>query len=157
MTNTAHISRSQEILLRLTRCTFAQPRTNNSPFLKSYLHKVEAKSHPSPLCPLCNTHTYNAYHLSKCTHMRTTLSTLDLWTCPAGVTGQLNSGTEKLAGGPRAERSDSPHQQGSREWVDLYNNHLTRAITNRSITFETPEIGRCVLSWESVYSWPFSM
>ena len=26
-------------------------------FLKSYLHKVDAKSHPSPLCPLCNTHT----------------------------------------------------------------------------------------------------
>ena len=37
-----------------TRCTLAQLRTNKSP--KSCLHQVDAKSHPSPLCPLCNTH-----------------------------------------------------------------------------------------------------
>ena len=49
-----HISSSEEIFPRLT---LAQFRTNKSPFLKSYLHKVDAKSHPSPLCPLCNTHT----------------------------------------------------------------------------------------------------
>ena len=52
-----HICGSEEILPRLTRRTLAQLRTNKSSFLKSYLHKVDAKSHPSPLCPLCNTHT----------------------------------------------------------------------------------------------------
>ena len=41
-----HISSSEEILLRLTRRTLAQLRTN-----KSYLHKVDAKSHSSPLYP----------------------------------------------------------------------------------------------------------
>ena len=54
-----HISSSKDIRSRLTRHTVAQLRTNKSPFLKSYLHKVEAKSHPSPLCTLCNTHTHN--------------------------------------------------------------------------------------------------
>ena len=35
-----HISSSEGILLRLTRRTLAHLRTNKSPFLKSYLHKV---------------------------------------------------------------------------------------------------------------------
>ena len=46
-----YISSSEEILTPLTRRTLAQLRTNKSPFLKSYSHKVDAKSHPSPLCP----------------------------------------------------------------------------------------------------------
>ena len=60
-----HIISYEEILPRLTRRTLAQLKTNKSPFLKSYLHKVDAKSHPSPLCPLCNTHTH---HLFNCTY-----------------------------------------------------------------------------------------
>ena len=63
----------------------AQLRTNKSLFPKSYLHKVDAKSHPSPLCLLCNTHTHDTHHLFNCTHIRTTLSPLELWTDPAGV------------------------------------------------------------------------
>ena len=54
-----HISSSEKILPRLTRRTLAQIRTNKSPFLNSYLRKVDAKSHPSPLCPLCNTDTHD--------------------------------------------------------------------------------------------------
>ena len=46
-----HISSSEEILPRLTRRTLAQLITNKSPFLKSYLHNVDAKTHLSPLCP----------------------------------------------------------------------------------------------------------
>ena len=45
------------ILPRFTRRTLAQLRTNKSAFFIVYLHKVDAKTHPSPLCPLCNTHT----------------------------------------------------------------------------------------------------
>ena len=70
-----HTSSSEETS-RLTRRTHAQLRTNKSPFLKSYLHKVDAKSHPSPLCPLCNTHIHNTHHFFNCT----TLSPMDLWT-----------------------------------------------------------------------------
>ena len=104
-----HTSSSEEILPRLTRHTLAQLRTNKSPFLKSYLHKVDAKTHPSPLCPLCNIHTHDTHHLFNCTRIRTTLSPLDLWTDPAGVTALLARWTEKLAGGPQAGTSDSPH------------------------------------------------
>ena len=101
-----HTSSSEEILSRLTRHTLAQLRTNKSPFLNSYLHNVDAKTHPSPLCPLCNIHTH---HLFNCTHIRTTLSSLDLWTDPAGVTALLARWTEKLAGGSQAGTLDSPH------------------------------------------------
>ena len=52
-----HISSSEERLPCLTRRTLAQLRTNKSPFLKSYLHKVDDKTHPPPLFPLCHTHT----------------------------------------------------------------------------------------------------
>ena len=104
-----HISSPEEIFPRLTCCTLARLRTNKSPFLKSYLHKVDAKSHPSPLCPLWKTHTHDTHHLFNCTHMRTILSPLDLWTDPAGVTALLARWTEKLAGGPQAGTSDSPY------------------------------------------------
>ena len=97
-----HIRSSEEIVPRLTRRTLAQPRTNKSPFLKSYLHKFDDKSHPSPLCPLCNTHTHDTHHLFNCSHIRTTLSPLDLWTDPAGLTALLARRTEKLAVGPQA-------------------------------------------------------
>ena len=102
-----HIISSEERPPRLTCRTLAQLGTYKSPFLKSYLHKVDAKSHPSPLCPLCNTHTHDTHHLFNCTHIRTTLSPLDLWTDPAGVTALLARWTEKLAGGPQAGISDS--------------------------------------------------
>ena len=87
----SHISSSEERLPRLTRRTHAQLRTNKSPFLKSYLHKVDT------------------HHLFNCTHMRTTLSLLDLWIDPAGVTAPLARWTEKLAGGPQTGTSDSSH------------------------------------------------
>ena len=78
-----HIISYEEILPSLTRHTLAQFRTNKLPYLKSYLHKVDAKWHPSPLFPLCDT---NTHHLFNFTHIRTTLSPMDLWTDPAGVT-----------------------------------------------------------------------
>ena len=78
----SHIISSEEILLRLNRRTLAQLRTNKSPFLKIYLHKVDAKTHPSPLFPLCNTYTHDTHHLFNCTHMRTTLSPLDFGQTP---------------------------------------------------------------------------
>ena len=96
-----HIISHEEILSRLTRRTLVQLRTNKSPFLKSYLHKVDAKSHPSPLCPLCNTHAHYIHQLFNCSHIRTTLSPLDLWTDPAGVTALLVRWTEELAGVPK--------------------------------------------------------
>ena len=107
-TPSPHISSSEEIIPRLSRRTLAQLRTNRSPFLKSYLHKVDAKTHASPLSHLCNTHTHDTHHLFNCTHIRTTLSPPDLWTDPAGGTALLSRWKKKLDGGPQAGRSDSP-------------------------------------------------
>ena len=95
-----HISSSEERFPRLTNRTLAKLRTNKSPFLKSYLHKGDAKSHPSPLCPLCNTHTHDTHHLLNCTHIRITLSPLDLWTDPDRVMELLPRWRDKLAGEP---------------------------------------------------------
>ena len=90
-----HTSSSKE---RLPRLTLAQLRTNKSPSLKSYLHKVDAKTHPSPLCPLCNIHTHDTHDLFNCTHIHTTLSPLDLWTDPAGVSALCTAGQMDGAG-----------------------------------------------------------
>ena len=109
----SHIISSEEKLPRLTRRTRAQLRTNKSPFLKSYLHNVDAKSYPAPLCPFCNTPTHYTQHIFNFTHIRTTLSPLELWTDPAEVTELLAKWTEKLAGGPHAEILDSPTGQES--------------------------------------------
>ena len=103
-----HTSSSEEILPRFTRRILSRLRTNKSPFLKSYLHKVEAKTHPSPLCPLCNTYTHNTHHLFNFTHIRTTLSPQDLWADPVGVTTLLTRWTEELAGGPQSETIGLP-------------------------------------------------
>ena len=83
----SHISSSEEILSRLNRRRLVQLRTNKSPFLISYLHKVDAKSHPS--------------HIINCTHIRSTLS-------PARLIALLVSWSEKLADGPQAGRTPPP-------------------------------------------------
>ena len=49
--------------------------------------------------PLQYTHTH---HLFNCTHICTTLSSLDLWTDPAGVMELLARWRDMLAGGPKA-------------------------------------------------------
>ena len=103
-----HISSVEEILHRLV-----QLRTNKSPFLKSYLHKIDFKIHPSPLYPLCN-----------------------LWTDHTGVTTLLARWIGKLAGGPQTGRSDISHDHHLRIYSSInlnvssshyhtsHNNHL---------------------------------
>ena len=81
-------------------------------FPQIILTQSRRQTHPSPLCPLCNIHTHDTHHLFNCTHIRTTLSPLDLWTDPAGVTSLLARWMEKLAGGPQAGTSDSPTSKG---------------------------------------------
>ena len=50
---------SEETLNRSQRRLLAQLRTNKSPFLLSYQHKIDPIAHPSPTCPLCLTQTHN--------------------------------------------------------------------------------------------------
>ena len=139
-----YISSSEEILPRITHRPLAQLKTKKSPFLKSYLHKVDAKSHPSPLCPLCNNHTHDTHHLFNCTHICTTLSPLYLWTDPAGVMELLARWRYKLAGGPKAD--DRTYIQGSRECVD------TNYIFLKTYTTHMISSGLISLEWHSL--WP---
>ena len=84
----SHISSSGEILPHLTRRTLAQRRTNKSSFLKVYLHKVDAKTHPiTTMPPLYHSHTRHKSSLQLHPHMHH-IVTLDLWTDPAGLPPQ---------------------------------------------------------------------
>ena len=82
-----HIGNSEEILRNLTRRTLAQLSTNKSPFLKSYLHIVDAKSHSSPLFPLCNTHTH-----THTTHIISSTAPTYAPHCHPWICGQTPSG-----------------------------------------------------------------
>ena len=89
-THSPQVSSTEENLPRRTRRTLAQQRTNKSPFLLSYLHKIDASTHPSPLCPLCRTHDHTTQHLFSCQKIYTTLLALDLWRDPFGVAALLD-------------------------------------------------------------------
>ena len=68
--------------------TYLATRDNNFPASLvapleqiNHIYTKSTPTHPSPLSPLCNTHT----HLIKCTNTSTTLLSQDLWSdCTAG-------------------------------------------------------------------------
>src|SRR5207245_348277 len=62
------IRHSEELLSRKTRCTLSQLRTNKSPFLLSYKHKINPTLYPSPLCPLCKNDEHNTSHTYSTAH-----------------------------------------------------------------------------------------
>ena len=108
-THPPQVSSTEENLPRHTRRTLAQLRTNKSPFLLSYLYKIDASTHPSPLCPLCRTHEHTTQHLFSCPQIPTTLSAMDLWRDPSGVAALLDNWREKLAANPqKTTEADSP-------------------------------------------------
>src|SRR6476469_3113414 len=78
-----------EQTLKENRCTLAQLRTSKSPFLKSYLHKINSQNHPFPLCPLCNTQNHDTKHLFTCSSLPTHLTPTDLCNDPVAVAGLL--------------------------------------------------------------------
>ena len=94
-----HISSSEERLPRVTHRTLAQLRTNKAPS-SNHTYTKSTTKHIHHHSALSVTFTHDAHHLFNCPHIRTTLSPLDLWTDPAGVTALLARWTEKLAGGP---------------------------------------------------------
>ena len=119
-THPPQVSSTEENLPRHTRRTLAQLRTNKSPFLLSYLHKIEASTHPSPLCPLCRIHKHST-HLFSCPQIHTTLSALDLWRDPSGIAALLDDWREKLATTPhKTTETDPTNNQGGVGRQQLY-------------------------------------
>ena len=79
------IHKSEEALDHSTRRTLAQLRTNKSPLLLSYLHKIDPGSHPTPGCPLCGHGNHDTRHLFQCSVLPTSLVPDDLWNNPAAA------------------------------------------------------------------------
>ena len=116
-THPPQVSSTEENLPRHTCRTLAQLRTNKSPFLPSYLHKIDASTHPSPLCPLCRTHEHTTQHLFSCPQIPTTLSALDLWRDPSGVAALLDDWRE-----PPSDNRNGLPPIIREEWVNNNNN-----------------------------------
>ena len=95
------IDKKEETLPHSTRRKLSQLRTNKSPLLMTYLHKIDPANHPAANCPLCNDPNHDSLHLFNCPDIPTTLTVWDLWTDPVGVAALLDMWREKL-GGPRA-------------------------------------------------------
>ena len=81
------IDKSETTLNKKTRRTLAQLRTNKSPFLNQYLHKINQAQHPTPNCTVCNTDTpHDTLHLFNCPDVDTGgLGPRDLWLKPVEV------------------------------------------------------------------------
>ena len=108
-THPPQVSSTENNLPRLTRRTLPQLKTNKSPFLLSYIHKIDLSTHPPPLCPFCRIHKHTTQHLFTCPQIRTTLSAPDLCRDPSGVAALLDDWREKLAANPhKATETDSP-------------------------------------------------
>ena len=91
------INPEEEFLPRKTRRILAQLRTNKSPILLEYLHKINPANHPDPTCPLCHSSNHNTNHLFTCTSLPTTLTVQDLWNDPRGVEELLSRWADAMA------------------------------------------------------------
>ena len=77
------------------KVTHPCPTQNKSPIHKSYLHKVDTKSHPSPHCPLCTTHTTHTISSTAPTYA----PHCHLWICGQTLLARWRY---ELTGGPKA-------------------------------------------------------
>ena len=90
---------------------FPNSEHKNNPS-SNLIYTNSTPNHIQTTMSLCNTHTHDTHNLFNCTHIRTTLSPLDLWTDPAGMMELMARWIDKLAGGPKARTSDSPTSKG---------------------------------------------
>ena len=90
------IDKSEETLARPTRRRLAQLRTEKSPLLRQYLHKIDPTNYPTEDCPLCRSGPHDTRHLFTCTELPTDLTLIDLWANPRGVGDLLAAWEERL-------------------------------------------------------------
>ena len=77
------INESESQLPRKSRTTLAQLRSSYSPFLNTYLHRINRAE--NPLCPNCNAEEHTTCHLFNCQQKPTNLTEKDLWDKPKQV------------------------------------------------------------------------
>ena len=81
------INNTEQALPHYTRRLQAQLRTNKSPILHAYLHKISQETHTTPNCPLCHSQTHDTKHLFDCPRVPTDLVPEPLWDDPGGGCG----------------------------------------------------------------------
>jgi len=91
------INPSEKSLPRDIRRTLSQSRTNKSPFLYSYLNKINPQIYSSPNCPICKTETHTFKHLFSCSYITSNLNPLDLWDEPVAVAELLQQWKDAMA------------------------------------------------------------
>ena len=77
------ISIEEKELPRPTRTTLAQLRSGYSPFLNSYLHRINRSD--TDQCPNCSNAVHTTEHLFNCNSKPTDLRPIDLWKKPKEV------------------------------------------------------------------------
>ena len=87
------LSKDELRLPRGTRRTLAQLRSGYSPFLQSYLHRLD-ESTPET-CPQCNSETHTTGHLFRCSANPTTITPHALWENPIEAAAFLQLDTEE--------------------------------------------------------------
>ena len=85
---------SEASLPRKTRCTLAQLRSGYSPYLATFLHKINPLSTPSPVCPTCHAADHTTNHLFVCRSKPTHLDVSSLWLRPREAAEFLGLSTE---------------------------------------------------------------
>ena len=93
---TPKIDESEQDLDRHTRRKLSQLRTNKSPLLLTYLHKIDATNHPTDIFPLYNIQPHDTSHLFNCLGVPTSLTVLDLWRNPTAAVALLAVWGEKM-------------------------------------------------------------
>ena len=83
-TTAPKISKTEQALPHYAKRLLAQLRTNKSPILHEYLHKITPETRPTPNCPLCHTQPHNTYSTSQGS---TDLGPKALWDNPGGGGG----------------------------------------------------------------------
>ena len=76
------ISNTEQALPHYARRLLAQIRTNKSPILHEYLHKITPETHPTPNCPLCNSQPHDTQRIFGCPRLLTDLGPEALWKDP---------------------------------------------------------------------------
>ena len=76
------INEEEKTLPRRSRTTLSQLRSGHSPFLQTYLNRINPNTYPNPNCPTCQIHPHTTNHIFNCPNNPTDLTIDSLWTSP---------------------------------------------------------------------------
>ena len=98
------ISKDEVKLPRKTRSTLSQLRSSYSPFLQSYMYRINKAE--SDRCPKCLVNEHTTDHLFNCPANPTTLTARDLWANPIQAAEHLDLPTTELEDNMTGEQVD---------------------------------------------------